>query len=214
MIIFTSISCTFFWWNWTAWSDANNLRTTLVQIMAWCHQVTSHYLSQCWPRSMLLYGVVPGLAPASVLVDGVPLAVDGLLRSPLVAEHTLQLEDKIFPIYGCRQHHSNILNFTNYYKPFKGRVMQLCVSKLTIIGSDNGLSPGQCQAIIWSNAGILLIGPLGTNFSEISIEIHIFSFNKMHSKMLSAKWRPFCLDLNVLNVFSLSMKAPCLWWFS
>ena len=46
----------------------------------------------------------------------------------------------------------------------------ICVSKLTIIGSDNGLSPGQRQAIIWSNAGILLIGPLGTNFSEIYIE--------------------------------------------
>ena len=46
-------------------------------------------------------------------------------------------------------------------------------SKLTIIGSDNGLSPGRRQAIIWTNAGtcILLIGPLGTNFSEILIEI-------------------------------------------
>ena len=47
----------------------------------------------------------------------------------------------------------------------------ICVSKLTIIGSDNGLSPGRRQAIIWTNAGILLIWPLGTNFSEISIEI-------------------------------------------
>ena len=35
-----------------------------------------------------------------------------------------------------------------------------------IIGADNGLSPGWCQAIIWTNAGILLIWPLGTNFSE------------------------------------------------
>ena len=47
----------------------------------------------------------------------------------------------------------------------------VCVNKLTIIGSDNGLSPGRRQAIIWSNDGILLIGPLGTNFSEILIEI-------------------------------------------
>ena len=45
-----------------------------------------------------------------------------------------------------------------------GRVTHICVSKLTIIGSDNGLSPGRRQAIIWTNAGILLIGPLGTNF--------------------------------------------------
>ena len=45
----------------------------------------------------------------------------------------------------------------------------ICVGKLTIIGPDNGLSPGRRQAIIWTNAGILLIGPLGTNFSEMII---------------------------------------------
>ena len=75
----------------------------------------------------------------------------------------------------------------------------ICVSKLTIIGSDNGLSPGRRQAIIWTNAGILLIGPLGANFSEILIEFHTFSLKKMHFKRLSAKWRPFCLGLNVLS---------------
>ena len=58
----------------------------------------------------------------------------------------------------------------------------ICVSKLTSIGSDNGLSPGRHQAIIWTNAGILLIGPLGTNFSELLIEIHTFSLKKMHLK--------------------------------
>ena len=52
-----------------------------------------------------------------------------------------------------------------------GQVTLICVSKLTIIGSDNGLSPDRRQAIIWTNAGLLLIGPLGTNFSEILIEI-------------------------------------------
>ena len=78
-------------------------------------------------------------------------------------------------------------------------VMHICVGNLTIIGSDNGLSPGQRQAIIWTNAGILLIGPLGTNFSEILIEIQTFSFKKIHLKMSSGKWRPFCLDLNVLG---------------
>ena len=48
-----------------------------------------------------------------------------------------------------------------------GRVMHIYVSKLSIIGSDNGLLPGRCQAVTWSNADLLLIGPLGTNFSEI-----------------------------------------------
>ena len=62
---------------------------------------------------------------------------------------------------------------------------------LEIIGWDNGLSPSRRQAIIWTNAGILLIRPLGTNFSEILKGIHTFSFKKMHLKMSSAKWRPF-----------------------
>ena len=59
-----------------------------------------------------------------------------------------------------------------------GRVTQICVGKLTIIGSDNGLSPDRRQAIIWTNAGILLIGPLETNFSEILIEILTFHSRK------------------------------------
>ena len=75
----------------------------------------------------------------------------------------------------------------------------ICVSELTIIGSDNGLSPERRQANIWLNAGLLLIEPLGTNFSEISIGIQTFSFKKMHLNMSSAKWRPFCLGLNVLT---------------
>ena len=79
-----------------------------------------------------------------------------------------------------------------------GRVTQICVGQLTNIGSDNGLSPGRRQAIIWTNAGILLIGPLGTCFSEFLIVIHTFSFNRMHLKMSSAIWHPFCLGLNVL----------------
>ena len=79
-----------------------------------------------------------------------------------------------------------------------GRVMHICVSKLIIIGSGNGLSPDRRQAIIWTNAGLLLIGPFETNFSEILIEILIFSFKKMHLKVSSAKRRPFCLGLNVL----------------
>ena len=45
-----------------------------------------------------------------------------------------------------------------------GRVTHICVSEVIIIGSDNGLSPGRRQAIIWTNAGILLTGLLGTNF--------------------------------------------------
>ena len=85
-----------------------------------------------------------------------------------------------------------------------GRVTHICIGKLTIIGSDNGLSPGLRQAIIRTNAGILLIVPLGTNFSEIVIGIKKISFTEMRLKMSSAK---FCLGLNVL--IKLDCK-PCL----
>ena len=80
------------------------------------------------------------------------------------------------------------------------RVTHICVSKLTTIGLDNGLSPGWRQAIICTNAGIMLIRTLGTNFSEILCEIHSFPFSKMHLKMSSAKWRLFGLGLNELKI--------------
>ena len=89
----------------------------------------------------------------------------------------------------------------------RGRMTYICVHNLTITGPDNGLSPGRRQAIIWTNAGILLIGPLGTDFSEILIEIQTFSFKETHLKMSSGKWRPFCLGLNVLIVYNLSLMT-------
>ena len=87
------------------------------------------------------------------------------------------------------------------------RVTHICVSELTIIGSDDGLAPTRCQAIIWTNVGILLIEPLGTNCSEILIEIHIFSFEKTHFKVSSAKYRPFCLGLNVMIDWNILHKT-------
>ena len=76
-----------------------------------------------------------------------------------------------------------------------GRVTHICVGKQTIIGSDNGLSPGRRQAIIWTNAGILLIGPLGTNFSEIS--------NKLHFHSQKCVWK--CRLRNVFHFVTSSM---------
>ena len=90
-----------------------------------------------------------------------------------------------------------------------GRVTHICVGELTIIVSDNRLSRGRRQAIIWTNAGILLIGPYGTNFSEIFIEILTFSFTKMSLKVSSAKWRPFGLGLNVLTHVSNWDETMC-----
>ena len=102
----------------------------------------------------------------------------------------------------------NVQNILTHW----GSVTHICVVKQNIIGSDNGLSPGQRQAIIWTNAGILLIGPLGTNFSEILIGIQTFSFKKMHWKMSSGKWRPSCLGLNVLRwLMTVMITIDSLW---
>ena len=89
-----------------------------------------------------------------------------------------------------------------------GWVTHICVIKLTIIVSDNGLSPRRRQAIIWTDAGILLIQPSGTNFSEILIEIDVFSYKKMHLKMSSAKCQPSCLGLNVCTVSTTKPGMP------
>ena len=83
------------------------------------------------------------------------------------------------------------------------------VSKLTIMGSDNGLLPGLCQATVWANTGILLIG-IRKNFSEILIEIHSdILLEKVHLKISSGEWQPFCVSLNVLTKLTmLSCKHP------
>ena len=68
------------------------------------------------------------------------------------------------------------------------------------------------QAIIWTHAGIVLIGTLGTNFNENLIKIHTFSFDKIHLKMSSGKWRPFCLGLNVLKYVWSSLPKVIMRW--
>ena len=79
----------------------------------------------------------------------------------------------------------------------------ICVGKLTNIGSDNGLSPERRQAIIWTNAGILLIVPLGTNFNEILIEIQTFSFENVVCEMLFISSRP-----QRFNIMAGTWKQP------
>ena len=79
-----------------------------------------------------------------------------------------------------------------------GRVTHMCVDKLTIICSNNGLSPGRRQAIIQTNAGILLIGPWGTNFSEIfNRNLYIFiqenAFQTVVCEMLAILSQPQCV---------------------
>ena len=85
--------------------------------------------------------------------------------------------------------------------PHWGQVKHICISNVTTTGSDNALSPGSCRAIVWINAGILLLWPQGTNSNEILKETHTFSFTNIHFKLSSGKWWPFCLGLSLLSFY-------------
>ena len=82
-----------------------------------------------------------------------------------------------------------------------GRVTHICVSRLTIIGSYTVCRMVGAMPFSQTNATILLIRTLWAYSSEILSEINafLFTFNKMHMKTSCAKWRSFCLGLNVLT---------------
>ena len=86
-----------------------------------------------------------------------------------------------------------------------GRVMHTCVNNLTIIGSDICLAPSHYLNWCWN----LLIGPSGTDFNEISIKIHTFSFKKIYLKMSSGRWWPFCYGLHVLTLYGQVTHIYC-----
>ena len=144
--------------------------------MTCCLMTPSHHLNQCWH----IISKVPWHSSKGIIIRR---SEDG---------------NQLYKI-ACLKSHPDLPgdNELTHW----GRVTHICVGILTSIGSDKGLSPERRQAIIWTNAGRLLIWPLRTNFNEILIEIYIYSFKKMHLKMSSGKWRPFCLGLNVLRPF-------------
>ena len=117
----------------------------------------------------------------------------------------LNLNIHWYPLYH-QSDHTKILHITRYLTHW-GWVMHICICNLTIIGSDNGLSPGRCPAIIWTNAGILSIKPLGTNFSEIL-------FEKVICKMAVILSQPQCVKLSCCGqnfVVIISVFLNSLW---
>ena len=147
----------------------------------------------------------------------------GIHRWPVNSPHKWSVTRKMFPFDDVIMRSSNLVppsncnlsedRYTEMNTDLQrklthwGRATHICVSKLTIIASDNGLSPGRRQAIIWNNAGILSIGLLGTKFIEILIEILTFSFKQIRLKVSSAKWRSFCFGLNVLSDLTRALPA-------
>ena len=128
--------------------------------MTCCLTATSHYLNQCWFT--------------------IKWALRTHFNEMLSKNMKLFIAENAFGNVVCKNARFHLL--THWCQ-----VMHIASSNLTIIGSDNGLSPGWHQAIIWTNAGILLIWTLGKNFSDIVSKIHTFSLKKMLLKMLSTK---------------------------
>ena len=134
--------------------------------------------------------VCNGLSP--VRCQAIPWTNTGVFSAKLLRLYFSEIKANIgiyskkkrFWTDSCRESHFPVPQRVNSLRPSDRHI---CVIKLTVIGSGNGLAPGRCQAIIWTRAGILLIRASGTNFSDI----RTFSFTKMHLKM-SAKWQPFC----------------------
>ena len=71
---------------------------------------------------------------------------------------------------------------------------------MAVRGTRIFLTLSRRKAIIWTNASILLIVPLGTYSSEIQIKLQQFPFRNIDMKMLSIKWRSVCLGVNVLKL--------------
>ena len=106
---------------------------------------------------------------------------------------------KTLDIYICLFLSLPLINSHHSFRVFHwGQLTHIYVGNRTIIGSNNGLSLGRRQDIVCTNAGMLLIGTMGKNFSDILSEIHIFSFKKMHLK---------CRRRNVGHFVSASMRT-------
>ena len=184
-------------WLNTLWpSEAIWQLTSLAMVMACCLMVPSHYLKS-WTN--VIKGVLWHSPAGHFIGRTMNLMCNMYSKIPLSNSLPyLQGANALSLSYLCNYHTVCNAVFLIHW----GRLTHICIGKRTIFGSDNGLPPGRRQAIIWTSAGILLIGPLGTNFSEILTGIQTFSFKKMHLKM-SGKWCPFCLGLNVITVWAI-----------
>ena len=151
--------------------------------MAWCELESSIIFNLQW---YIVYWYIPrcntktDLPMISAIVVKNYSEMDVLLSYlwSLVGSINYTLIADALPAL-TQQHWSNMAaNARILINSLRPSVTHIHVSKLTIIGPDNDLSPGRCQAIIWTKDGILLIGSMGKNFIEIVPEIYIHSLKK------------------------------------
>ena len=140
----------------------------LVELLSWCPILKSSWYSPETEKH---------------IINSLCMTEKSIIHSLCMTR--VKLQPDLFSFWDCfGSHFPSSLLLWSILLTHWGRVTHICISKLTIIGSDNGLSPDWHQAIIWTNVAMLLIAPLGTNFSGILIEIHTFSLKKCIWKCL------------------------------
>ena len=117
-------------------------------------------------------------------------------------------------------HFISLKNMRVYTKLHWSRETRICVSTLNIVGSDNSLSHGRRQAIIWTNAGILLTVPWGQNWTaalnafanSTAIKIHISIKVQLYTQLVESRkcmhrWKAMkCPEMAPVFVY-----APASW---
>ena len=99
------------------------------------------------------------------------------------------------------------------------------VKNLGNFGPDSALSLIRYRVITWNNRDILLIGPIGTNCSDIPIKLPTLSFKKMHFKRSAAKYQPYLFMPDMLKISLMCIHycehmndietcGPLLTWFN
>ena len=160
-----------------------------------------HFLDTSYLDDAITLGIIPvvaalceGSLPVTVQSTFDHVILKSICNIQYVLRATIQRMTLVSIVQNWTHRISQLRILTHWC-----RLMHICINKLTTIGSDNGLVPVRRQASIWINAGILLIWPLGTSI-RILIKMYTFSFNKMHLKISSGKWRPFGLGLKLLKM--------------
>ena len=174
--------------------------STLAQVMACCLMAPSHYLNQCWLTiSKIKWRSSKGkftrdtsaINHWNYLWNQVPRISFKFPRGQWV-KITIEISRNLIDLW-VLTHWGLVMHICHQPRP---SLVQIMACRL--FGAKPLSKPmlGYCE-----------LNSLRTNFSEILIKIQNFSLRKIHLKISSVKWRPYCLGLNVLTVEAVTLAA-------
>ena len=205
-------------------------QSILVQVMAWGRQATSHYLSQCWPKSLSPYGIIRpqwvkhGLThwPLGDLTVILNKKISNLFYWMTYWEFNVKLfsyechrdimSTVVQVMAWCHQAASHYLSL--WWPSLYRHMVSLAHNELTHIvawwrqmASQNLVIMG---FVTWAapshypKQSFSTGSYLRTKLHGIWVKITKFNFQKIHLKMLSAKLWPFCSALNTNSLWPIN----------